>query len=158
MQQSVLKCGGGGGGQLPLSHIHTPTQIFSKCSLHYSLAQAILTVASVSIINLWQQVGSCPGSPASLCFLGSFLSHLKAENFGSEVADVTGIVKYICKCFLAPSNPHFYLGGYAPPCPLLCRMYALPFKEAVSQLSGLLCSYCIQINLGIWETAHLPLP
>ena len=47
--------GGGGGGaarHLPLSHMHTPTQIFSKCSLHCSLAQAIFTVSSVSVINL----------------------------------------------------------------------------------------------------------
>ena len=28
MRQSVLKYGGGGGGHLPLSHMHTPTQIF----------------------------------------------------------------------------------------------------------------------------------
>ena len=49
MQRSVLKRGG---AHLPLSHVHTPTQMFSKCSLHCSLAQAIFTVSSVSVINL----------------------------------------------------------------------------------------------------------
>ena len=30
MRQSVLKCEGEGGGHLPLSHMHTPTQIFQN--------------------------------------------------------------------------------------------------------------------------------
>ena len=150
------------GGLLPLSHMHTPIQIFSKCFLHCSLAQAIFTVSSVSVINLWQKLGSCPGSRASTCFLlGSFLSRPRAENVGSEVADVTGIVKYIRKSvFWHQAPPQFLFRGAMHP-PAHCSaayMYALPFKEAVSQLSGLLCSYCIQINLGFWETAHLPLP
>ena len=56
--------------------------------------------------------------------------------------------------------PNFYLGGLCTPsppahCSAACT---LPFKEAVSQLSGLFCSYCVQINLRFWETAHLPLP
>ena len=94
MRQSVLKYGGGGGGGASSTQPYAyPYSDFSRCSLHCSLAQAIFTVSSVSVINLWQKVGSSPGSPASLCFLNS----LRAENVGSEVADVTGIVKYIRK-------------------------------------------------------------
>ena len=85
------------------------------------------------------------------CLLGSFLSRLRAENVGSEVADATGLSNTSVKVVF----------GTKPPPPAQCSatyMYALPFKEAVSQLSGLLCSYCVQINLGFRETAHLPLP
>ena len=96
-------------------------------------------------------VDSCPGSPASLCFLGSFLSHLRAENVGPEVADVTVIVKYIRKSvFWHQTPPQFLFRGAMHPLPPPAHCSAactLPFKEAVSQLSGLFCSYCVQINL-----------
>ena len=54
MQQSVLKCGGGwgGGGASSTQPYAYPYSDFSKCSLHYSLAQAIFTVSSMSVINL----------------------------------------------------------------------------------------------------------
>ena len=52
-----------------------PYSNFPKCPLRSSLAQvslfAILTMSSVSIIDLWQCIGSCSGEPASWCFLGS---------------------------------------------------------------------------------------
>ena len=53
-------------------------------------------------------VYSCSGGPASLCFLGSYLG---AENVRSEVADVTGIVKYIGKTVFRHQN---WGGGYGP--------------------------------------------
>ena len=139
MRQSVLKRGG---GLLPLSHMHTPIQIFSKCFLHCSLAQAIFTVSSVSVINLWQKLGSCPGSRASTCFLlGSFLSRPRAENVGSEVADVTGIVKYIRKSVFwhqAPP-PNFYLGGLCTPLPTVLLHTCMHYHLKRLCLSFLVC-------------------
>ena len=44
--------GGGGGGASSTQPYAYPYSDFSKCSLHCSLAQAIFTVSSVSVINL----------------------------------------------------------------------------------------------------------
>ena len=52
MRQSVLKCEGEGGGASSTQPYAYPYSDFSKCSLHCSLAQAIFTVSSVSVINL----------------------------------------------------------------------------------------------------------
>ena len=86
----------GGRAHLPLSHTHTPAQIFQnvlfRCSLAQVLLFAIFALSSVSLIDC-TSVGSCSGGPASWCSLG----RLRAENVRSEVADVTGIVENINK-------------------------------------------------------------
>ena len=90
---------------------------FPKCPLHCSLAQAnlfaTLAVYSVPVVNLWQCISrqlfrqSC-----FMVLLRQFLSSLRAENVLSEVADVTGIVKYICKSICKSSAcPNFCLRG-----------------------------------------------
>ena len=65
-----------GGAVLPLSHVHTPTQIFQNalCIVHWrkqtSLQPSQCIVCQLSICGN-ASVGSCSGSPASWCFLGS---------------------------------------------------------------------------------------
>ena len=72
-QRSVLKCGG---AVLPLSHVHTPTQIFQNalCIVRWrkqtSLQPSQCIVCQLSICGN-ASVGSCSGSPAPWCFLGS---------------------------------------------------------------------------------------
>jgi len=57
--------GGGGGGWGLIFHKNEPNQNFSKCSFRCWLAQAIFTVSSVSVINLWHaSVGNFSGGPA----------------------------------------------------------------------------------------------
>ena len=100
---------------------------FPKCPLHCSLAQAnlfaTLAVYSVPVVNLWQCISrqlfrqSC-----FMVLLRQFLSSLRAENVLSEVADVTGIVKYICK---SSACPNFCLrGGLWIPLPPCSATYA----------------------------------
>ena len=105
---------------------------FPKCPLHCSLAQAnlfaTLAVYSVPVVNLWQCISrqlfrqSC-----FMVLLRQFLSSLRAENVLSEVADVTGIVKYICKSICKSSaRPNFCLrgGGLWIPLPPCSATYA----------------------------------
>ena len=118
-QRSVLKRGQGGrrGAYLPLSHAHTPTLLkFSKIPL------AIFTVSSVSVIDLgqcicWQAVvQACSGSPASWCLLGSSWVVL-GQKMHSEVADVTGKVKYISKNIFGTKRgpPQIFICWAQPP-------------------------------------------
>ena len=86
-----------------------------KCLLRCSLAQAIFTMSSVSVIDLWQGI-SWQLSRRS-CFLGSSRVVSGQKILPSEVADVTGIVKYISKSVWRHQNvgqlcpqPHFFWG------------------------------------------------
>ena len=100
LRGSVLKRGGSSLTQLYAN----PYSNFPKCPLRYLWAQAnvfaIFTVSTVSVIDLWH------------CISGQlFLSRLRAENVRSEVADVTGIVKYTSKSVFRHQN----VRGSVPP-------------------------------------------
>ena len=61
-----------------------------------SLRQAIFTVSSVSVTDLWQCISrQMSRQPSFIVLLRWFLSRLWAENVRFEVVDVTGIVRYI---------------------------------------------------------------
>ena len=60
------------GAHLPLSHTHTPSQIFQNtlCIICWHKQSSQCLVCPLSICDN-ASVSSCSGGPASLCFLGS---------------------------------------------------------------------------------------
>ena len=101
-------------------------------------------------------VDSCSGSPTSLCFLGSFLSHVRAENVGPEVADVTVIVKYIRKSvFWHQTPPQFLFRGAMHPPPLPTALLPVHYHLKRLCLSFLVCFVHIVFR-SIYVSGKLP--
>ena len=113
---------------LPLSHTHTPAQIFQNalCVVHWHKQYSQCLVCPQSMQCKCRQLfrRSC-----FIVFLRWFLRRLRAENVRSEVADNTDIVKYIGKCVFRHQN----VGegelrrppAPPPPSPLLRRLCGL---------------------------------
>ena len=117
-----------GGTYLPLSHMHTPSQIFQNtlCTVRWHRQSSQCLVCPLSICDN-ASVGSCSGGPGSLCFLGS-----SWVVWGQKMcAHVTGIVRYIGKSVFWHQNisasPNFFFGGggwwLRPPCPSFSDAY-----------------------------------
>ena len=110
-----------------------PNSNFPKFALRCSLAQALFTVFSVFVIDLWRCISrqlfrrSC-----FIVLLRWFLSPLRAENVRSEVADNTDIVKYIGKCVFRHQNVAGG-GSYVVPLP------PSPYSAAYAALNNSLC-------------------
>ena len=120
------------GAHLPLSHTHTPSQIFQNtlCIICWHKQSSQCLVCLLSICDN-ASVGSCSGGPASLCFLGSpvvlELSEGRKYALMSQVLSNTSVkVFFGTKTSLRPPPPpnFFFLGGGATyPLPLLlCRL------------------------------------
>ena len=112
------------GAHLPLSHTHTPSQIFQNtlCIICWHKQSSQCLVCPLSICDN-ASVGSCSGGPASLCFLGSpvvlELSEGRKYALMSQVLSNTSVkVFFGTKTSLRPPN-FFFLGGggYVPLAP-----------------------------------------
>ena len=113
------------GAHLPLSHTHTPSQIFQNtlCIICWHKQSSQCLVCPLSICDN-ASVGSCSGGPASLCFLGSpvvlELSEGRKYVLMSQVLSNTSVkVFFGTKISLRPPNLFFFLGGggYVPLAP-----------------------------------------
>ena len=111
------------GAHLPLSHTHTPSQIFQNtlCIICWHKQSSQCLVCPLSICDN-ASVGSCSGGPASLCFLGSpvvlELSEGRKYALMSQVLSNTSVkVFFGTKTSLCP--PNFFGGGrgYIPLAP-----------------------------------------
>ena len=118
---------------LPLSHTHTPAQIFQNalCVVHWhkQYSQCLVCPQSMQCNSRQLFRRSC-----FIVLLRWFLSRLRAENVRSEVADNTDIVKYIGKCVFRHQN----VGEgelRRPPAP----PPHLPYSAAYAVLSNFLC-------------------
>ena len=118
-RQRGVNVEGGSSSTLPYTY---PFSNFPKYPLHCLLAQAIFTVSSVSVIDLWQCISwqlfrwSC-----FIVLLGS-----SWVVWGQKMcAHVTGIVRYIGKSVFRYQNvsapPNFFGGVATSPLPLLVR-------------------------------------
>ena len=117
------------GAHLPLSHTHTPSQIFQNtlCIICWHKQSSQCLVCPLSICDN-ASVGSCSGGPASLCFLGSpvvlELSEGRKYALMSQVLSNTSV-----KVFFGTKPPQFLFRGATHP-PAQCSaayMYGLPF-------------------------------
>ena len=113
------------GAHLPLSHAHTPSQIFQNtlCIICWHKQSSQCLVCPLSICDN-ASVGSCSGGPASLCFLGSpvalELSEGRKYALMSQVLSNTSVkVFFGTKTSLRPPNFFFFWGGggLRTPCP-----------------------------------------
>ena len=112
------------GAHLPLSHTHTPSQIFQNtlCIICWHKQSSQCLVCPLSICDN-ASVGSCSGGPASLCFLGSpvvlELSEGRKYALMSQVLSNTSVkVFFGTKTSLRPPNFFFFGGGgLCTPCP-----------------------------------------
>ena len=119
------------GAHLPLSHTHTPSQIFQNtlCIICWHKQSSQCLVCPLSICDN-ASVGSCSGGPASLCFLGSpvvlELSEGRKYALMSQVLSNTSVkVFFGTKTSLRPPN-FFFLGGgegLRTPCPSYSAAY-----------------------------------
>ena len=118
------------GAHLPLSHTHTPSQIFQNtlCIICWHKQSSQCLVCPLSICDN-ASVGSCSGGPASLCFLGSpvvlELSEGRKYALMSQVLSNTSAkVFFGTKTSLRPPN-FFFLGGggLRTPCPSYSAAY-----------------------------------
>ena len=111
------------GAHLPLSHTHTPSQIFQNtlCIICWHKQSSQCLVCPLSICDN-ASVGSCSGGPASLCFLGSpvvlELSEGRKYALMSQVLSNTSVkVFFGTKTSLRPPNFFFGGEGLRTPCP-----------------------------------------
>ena len=119
------------GAHLPLSHAHTPSQIFQNtlCIICWHKQSSQCLVCPLSICDNYASVGSCSGGPASLCFLGSpvvlELSEGRKYVLMSQVLSNTSVkVFFGTKTSLRP--PNFFWGGRGglrTPCPSYSAVY-----------------------------------
>ena len=118
------------GAHLPLSHTHTPSQIFQNtlCIICWHKQSSQCLVCPLSICDN-ASVGSCSGGPASLCFLGSpvvlELSEGRKYALMSQVLSNTSVkVFFGTKTSLRPPNFFFFGGGgLRTPCPSYSAAY-----------------------------------
>ena len=118
------------GAHLPLSHTHTPSQIFQNtlCIICWHKQSSQCLVCPLSICDN-ASVGSCSGGPASLCFLGSpvvlELSEGRKYVLMSQVLSNTSVkVFFGTKTSLRPPNFFFFFGGgLRTPCPSYSAAY-----------------------------------
>ena len=116
---------------LPLSHTHTPSQIFQNtlCIICWHKQSSQRLVCPLSICDN-ASVASCSGGPASLCFLGSpvvlELSEGRKYALMSQVLSNTSVkVFFGTKTSLRPPNFFFFGGGggLRIPCPSYSAAY-----------------------------------
>ena len=118
------------GAHLPLSHTHTPSQIFQNtlCIICWHKQSSQCLVCLLSICDN-ASVGSCSGGPASLCFLGSpvvlELSEGRKYALMSQVLSNTSVkVFFGTKTSLRPPPIFFFFGGgLRTPCPSYSAAY-----------------------------------
>ena len=120
------------GAHLPLSHTHTPSQIFQNtlCIICWHKQSSQCLVCPLSICDN-ASVGSCSGGPASLCFLGSpvvlELSEGRKYALMSQVLSNTSVkVFFGTKTSLRPPNFFFFWWGgrgLRTPCPSYSAAY-----------------------------------
>ena len=119
------------GAHLPLSHTHTPSQIFQNtlCIICWHKQSSQCLVCLLSICDN-ASVGSCSGGPASLCFLGSpvVLELPEGRKYAlmSQVLSNTSVkVFFGTKTSLRPPNFFFWGGGggLRTPCPSYSAAY-----------------------------------
>ena len=108
------------GAHLPLSHTHTPSQIFQNtlCIICWHKQSSQCLVCPLSICDN-ASVGSCSGGPASLCFSGSpvvlELSEGRKYALMSQVLSNTSVkVFFGTRTSLRPPQFFFFWrGGWA---------------------------------------------
>ena len=117
------------GAHLPLSHTHTPSQIFQNtlCIICWHKQSSQCLVCPLLICDN-ASVGSCSGGPASLCFLGSpvvlELSEGRKYALMSQVLSNTSVkVFFGTKTSLRPPIFFFWRGGLRTPCPFYSAAY-----------------------------------
>ena len=118
------------GAHLPLSHTHTPSQIFQNtlCLICWHKQSSQCLVCPLSICDN-ASVGSSSGGPASLCFLGSpvvlELSEGRKYALMSQVLSNKSVkVFFGTKTSLRSPNFFFFAGGgLRTPCPSYSAAY-----------------------------------